>query len=131
MPAATSASDQPSASHHTRQNAGARNVAAPLGTASDSMGKAAVRSALRRMTCSAVPSTHVAVGCGINTLAIVNRYGLSRCDSEKSEMERRSSGSGVRKYGGCGIEGERLGHKNSGAKARRIQTRKDVTGTMV
>jgi hypothetical protein len=61
------------------------------------MGKAAVRSVLRRRTCSAVPSTLVAVGCGSNAPARVKRYGLRRCESAKSEMERRISGSGVGK----------------------------------
>ena len=61
------------------------------------MGRAAVRSALRRTTCSAVPSALVAVGWGSNAPAKAKRYGLSRCESAKSEMERSSSGSGVGK----------------------------------
>jgi len=94
------------------------------------MGKAAVRSAVRRTTCSAVPSTLVAVGCGSKMPAKVNRYGLSRCERAKSEMERRSSGSGVGKYGACGVVDEGLGHSSNGATARRTQTRRNVKGTM-
>jgi hypothetical protein len=95
------------------------------------MGKAAVRSALRRRTCSAVPSALIAIGCGSNWPARVNRYGLSRCESVKREMERRSSGSGVGKHGAWGIVGECSVLISIGTKAKRSQTRKDVMGTMV
>jgi hypothetical protein len=94
------------------------------------MGKAAVRSTLRRRTCSAVPSALVAIGWGSNQPARVNRYGLSRCERVKREMERRSSGSGVGKYGAWGI-GECSVPISSGTKANRSQTRSDVMGTMV
>jgi hypothetical protein len=74
----------------------------------------------------------VAVGCGNKTLAKANRYGLSWCEREKSEMERRSSGTGVGKYGTCGgrvVDGG-LGQRRSGVRARRTHTRRNVRGTM-
>jgi hypothetical protein len=83
------------------------------------------------MTCIAVPSALVAIGWGNSLPARVNRYGLSRCESVKREMERRSSGSGVGKYGACGgALGECSVLISSGTKAERIQTRRDVAGTM-
>lgn len=96
------------------------------------MGNAAVRNTLRRMTCRAVPSALVAVGWDSNVSARVNRYGLSMCESVKRETERRSSGSGVGKYGACGgIFGESSVLISNGAKAKRSQTTREVTGTMV
>jgi hypothetical protein len=95
------------------------------------MGKAAVRSALRRTTCSAVPSALVAAGCGSSQPARVNRYGWRTCENVKREMERRSSGSGVGKYGACGVGGECSVLISGGIKAKRSQTRSDVMGTMV
>ena len=92
------------------------------------MGKAAVRSALRRITCSAVPRALVAVGWGSNRPARVNRYGWSRCESEKRDIERRSSGSGVGKYGMCGVAGDCSVRR--GINAKRSQARSDVMGTM-
>jgi len=63
---------------------------------------------------------------------MANRYGLSRCESVKREMERRSSGSGVGKYGACGgSSGECSVLISTGTRAKRIQTRRDVTGTVV
>lgn len=49
----------------------------------------------------------------------------------KREMERRSSGSGVGKYGACGVGGECSVLISGGIKAKRSQTRSDVMGTMV
>lgn len=84
------------------------------------------------MMCRADPSALVAVGWGSNIPAKVNRYGLSMCESVKSEMERRSSGSGVGKHGACGgVLGESSVLVNGGTKAKRSQTRREVTGTMV
>jgi hypothetical protein len=96
------------------------------------MGNAAVRSTLRRIMCRADPSALVAVGWGSNIPAKVNRYGPSMCESVKREMERRSSGSGVGKHGACGgVFGESSVLINSGTKAKRNQTRREVAGTMV
>jgi hypothetical protein len=82
--------------------------------------------------CSADPSALVAVGWGSNIPARVNRYGLSMCESVKREVERRSSGSGVGKHGACGsVFGESSVLTSSGTKAKRSQTTREVTGTMV
>ena len=96
------------------------------------MGNAAVRSMLRRMMWRADPSALVAVGWDSNMPAKVNRYVPSMCESVKREMERRSSGSGVGKHGARdGGLGESSVLINSGTKAKRSQTRREVTGTMV
>lgn len=96
------------------------------------MGNAAVRNALRRMTCRAVPSALVAAGWGSKMPARVNKYGLSMCESVKREMDRRSSGSGDGKHGACGnVFGESSVLISSGTKAKRSQTMREMMGTMV
>lgn len=64
--------------------------------------------------------------------ARVKRYGLSMCESVKREMESKSSGSGVGKHGAYGsVFGESPVLISSGTKAKRSQTTREVTGTIV
>jgi hypothetical protein len=61
----------------------------------------------------------------------MNRDGLSRCERENREIERRSSGSGDGKHNACGVVDGGVGKMSGGMNAARSQTKSEAMGTIV